>query len=192
MTCLSKILEKVTSDKSIEKSIEEILDKYGASEQKFSIYFEDKLSKVDLTKITNLKAYIEKMTLDIISNNDCKKTKVVVDYHPLINEFHKLGFTGTKEELWLIQLIEDHCINEFQVSPNDLCNVNHAAIEFCKQKNILTYDYYITLLLGCRTLKKCNIPLEHLRDLAKKESEELERILNDIENVKVVNQDEGI
>lgn len=177
-TFLSEILECITSDYSIVKRVEEILNLYGIDEDKFSPIFQERIKKIDPTKIDSLKSYVETVVFDIIKTNDCKRTKVTLDFLPLVRDLKEKQFEGSIEDLWMIQLIEDHAVNEFHVTKEAMKTLNHKIVDWLVLNNKKTYSDFVYYLETSHTLRKVNIPYDHLKERAKKLASE---IIDDID-----------
>lgn len=177
-TFLSEILECITSDYSIVKRVEEILNLYGIDEDKFSPIFQERIKKIDPSKIDSLKSYVETVVFDIIKTNDCKRTKVTLDFLPLVRDLKEKQFEGSIEDLWMIQLIEDHAVNEFHVTKETMKTLNHKIVDWLVLNNKKTYSDFVYYLETSHTLRKVNIPYDHLKERAKKLASE---IIDDID-----------
>lgn len=150
-------LDRPLLDDDIEQQYQSIPNK----KLNINAYLTNYINCLDLTKYVKKRKVINTLSLDLA--------------------FEKFGFTGTDEEKILISLIEEHCVNEFPVSVNQVIDLNHKVIEYMVKKGQKDYQTFISLILKSKTLRICNIPVDQLREQAKKIIDEWERILEILE-----------
>lgn len=119
-------------------------------------------------KEKNINAYLTNFINSLDLKNYVRKRKIVSSLS-LRLALKEMNFTGTDEELMLIELIEEHCLNEFPVTTNQVIRMNHQIVEYiiASQKE-KTYSTFIDLVLRSRTLRNCNIPVDELKLVASK------------------------
>ena len=128
----------------------------------------------------NINAYLTNFLNDLDLNRYVKKKKIISTIQ-LDLALEKLGFTGTSEDLMLIHLIEDHSINEFPVTVNQMISLNHGIVEYMVKRGQKDYSTFIELLLRSKTLRRCSIPVKELRVQAQRIDEEWNKIIEELE-----------
>lgn len=106
-----------------------------------------------------------------------KKNKIKICFLDLHLEMEEMGMTGELWEKLLIDLMEEHCVNEFTIPLEEMINTNRAMIAYCKTKGINTYKEYAELMTKSKVFKKCNVPMPFLTERAKKLANELNECL---------------
>lgn len=106
-----------------------------------------------------------------------ERKKIKICFLDLHTEMEEIGMTGELWEKLLIDLMEEHCVNEFNISLEEMINTNRAMIIYCKNKGIKTFREYAELMTKSKVFKKCNIPVPFLIDKAKKLESELKECL---------------
>lgn len=106
-----------------------------------------------------------------------------------MNAFRHEGFTGSREDKQLIMVIEDYCINDKGIKPEQMWDINHAAVKHCIEGGNTTFEHYIWALCNCKSLKNLNIPAEELRIKAKKDLEYWDKMLEGLPNNPILEGD---
>ena len=128
----------------------------------------------------NINAYLTNFLNGLDLNRYMKKKKIISTIQ-LDLALEKLGFTGSSEDLMLIHLIEDHSINEFPVTVNQMINLNHGIVEYMVKRGQKDYSTFIELLLRSKTLRRCSIPVNELRVQAQRIDEEWNKIIEELD-----------
>ena len=132
-------------------------------------------------KEKNINAYLTNFINSLDLKKYVRKRKIVSSLS-LRLALKEMNFTGTDEELMLIELIEEHCLNEFPVTANQFIRMNHQIVEYilASQKE-KTYSTFIDLVLRSRTLRNCNIPVEELKLVASKVCTEWKEMMEELQ-----------
>ena len=132
-------------------------------------------------KEKNINAYLTNFINSLDLKKYVRKRKIVSSLS-LRLALKEMNFTGTDEEFMLIELIEEHCLNEFPVTANQVIRMNHQIVEYiiASQKE-KTYSTFIDLVLRSRTLRNCNIPVEELKLVASKVCTEWKEMMEELQ-----------
>ncbi len=132
-------------------------------------------------KEKNINAYLTNFINGLDLTKYIKKRKIVSSLS-LKLALKEMQFTGTDEEFMLIELIEEHCINEFPITANQVIRMNHQIVEYiiASQKE-KTYATFIDLVLRSRTLRNCNIPVEELKGIASNVVSEWRKMMEELQ-----------
>jgi len=132
-------------------------------------------------KEKNINAYLTNFINSLDLKKYVRKRKIVSSLS-LRLALKEMEFTGTDEELMLIELIEEHCLNEFPVTANQVIRMNHQIVEYiiASQKE-KTYSTFIDLVLRSRTLRNCNIPVDELKLVASKVCTEWKEMMEELQ-----------
>ena len=132
-------------------------------------------------KEKNINAYLTNFINSLDLKKYVRKRKIVSSLS-LRLALKEMEFTGTDEELMLIELIEEHCLNEFPVTANQVIRMNHQIVEYiiASQKE-KTYSTFIDLVLRSRTLRNCNIPVDELKLVASKVCAEWNEMMEELQ-----------
>lgn len=153
--------------KEIVDSVSEKCSKYSLDFGKVSDEILKSLSKAK--DIRSVSSYVSGIVTKIITSNSTafKKSWKTPCFTTLHRAFRDAGITGETWELFLIDAIEEHCVNEFHVTFEELTWTNRAIVEYCKNNNKKTYKEFTEFLLKSRALSKCNVPIVVLEKQAK-------------------------
>lgn len=166
---------------SIVDSVKEKCSKYSLCYQKVSDEIIRSLEKAK--DIRSVSSYVSGIVTKIITNNPApfKKSLKVPCFMTLHKAFKAADITGETWELFLIDSIEEHCVNEFNVSFEEMTWTNRAIVEYCKTKNKKTYKDFINFLLKSKLLEKCNVPIVVLEKQARESGNTYDTIMKELE-----------
>lgn len=116
-------------------------------------------------------------------------SRIKINWVPFMNALRENNFTGSDEDRYLLQLVEDWLINEKFVSPEFMTEINHKAIKWLVNKGKTTYIDYVNQLATSKAFKDYNIPVEQLRDKSKKMIEEFNEMFNSLASMKRIEGD---
>lgn len=116
-------------------------------------------------------------------------SRIKINWVPFMNALRENNFTGSDEDKYLLQLVEDWLINEKFVSPEFMTEINHTAIKWLVNKGKTTYIDYVNQLATSKAFKDYNIPVEQLREKSKKMIEEFNEMFNSLASMKRIEGD---
>ena len=138
---------------------------------KFNAYIIQCLER-SRNKIDNLEKYVETLLQKVcyepfVTNKQIGK--VIVD---LLNKLRDFDFKGDYAERLLIEEVEVHSLLEFPITTEELDRTNIAIIQYCADRDEMTYKQFLDYLLKSKVMKKCSPPLSLLEKKCKKFAEE--------------------
>lgn len=116
-------------------------------------------------------------------------SRIKINWVPFMNALRENNFTGSDEDKYLLQLVEDWLINEKFVSPEFMTKINHTAIKWLVNKGKTTYIDYVNQLATSKAFKDYNIPVDQLREKSKKMIEEFNEMFNSLASMKRIKGD---
>ena len=148
-------------DNSLEKVVNTILtyerERY-IDIPKFNTYIIQCLERAK-SKVGDIVKYVETILQKVCYEpfvSDKKIGKVVTD---LLNSLHQYEFTGTYAERLLIEEVEVHSLLEFPITAEDMDRTNIAIIQYCADRDEMTYKHFLDYLLKSKVMKRCSPPL---------------------------------
>lgn len=135
------------------------------------------------TEIRSIRGFCNGVIKKIISNNKDQFTKKwkTICFNDFNRKLDSANIKGTTGELFLIHEIEEHCLNEFNVKPEELAVTNTAIIEYCKVHKFTTLEKFTELLLKSKIVSKCNIPIVVLKKRAYENGELWDKNMKELE-----------
>lgn len=95
----------------------------------------------------------------------------------------KNGFEGETWELNYLYELEERCLEAIGAdNVNMLMQTNHAIFKYCVANNKKTYKDFADFLLRSKLIKMKSINVKELKEKSKKEIEEWDKLIDDIEN----------
>ena len=179
---LSSKIRDITHNDSITK---ELMDYVRESCEKRSLDIE-KVSEAVLvainrtSEIRSVGGFVKKIVINL-DEKTFKKSKITPMFTSLNKALYKNGIIRETWELFLIHSIEEHCLNEFHITAEDLTITNRAIVEYCKMHDIKTLKEFKDLLLKSKVLKNCNVPIAVLEAQAKEHGATFDRLAKDLE-----------
>lgn len=180
---LNEISKNSNVANSIMDDIKISVSRYNLDLEKICGKLSDVLSQY--TEFTNVRGLVMKVVHSIAFSPERSAYEKKWKY-PAFLSLHealkKAGITGPLADLFFIDAIEEHCLNEFAIDINELIWTNKAIIQYCQNNNKNTYADFIICLTKSRLLTKCNVPYELLQKKAKEQAERCEKLEKELED----------
>lgn len=130
--------------------------------------------------ITNYSAFISGVIrkLDPVVFAKRNKTPSFLSFHQAL---YVHMFEGEIWEVYLLDNIEETCLNELNIEQDKLLWTNHAIVKYCVERNEKTLARFVELFMKSKIMKGKTIDLEKLSEKAKKQAENYLKTLSDIE-----------
>lgn len=109
-----------------------------------------------------------------------KKDAKNIDFLGLHLSFKRNGFVGELWEKFLIDYIEQMCVENYGISAESLIWTNREIMKYCIKNELRTLAYFKGLLLRSQLLKNRDVPVKELTIKAKKEAEECDKIWHEL------------
>ena len=100
-------------------------------------------------------------------------------FNTLHRAFKEANITGELWEQFLIDSVEEHCLNEFNVKVEEMVWTNRAIVTYCIANELRSYKDFLTLLLKSKLLSRCNVPIVVLTAQAKENAFKYESLIKD-------------
>ena len=150
------------------------LDFYKVAEELYSAI-------IRTPEIRNISAYVKGVVNKLATDKKAffeKKWKYPC-FNTLHRAFKEANITGEIWEMFLIDSVEEHCLNEFNIKVEDLVWTNRAIVTYCINNELRTYKDFLNLLLKSKVAQSCNIPMVVLEKQAKENAVKYESLIKD-------------
>lgn len=183
---LTKVTDINTANKII-GYVDDIVKNHDIDIEMFCSDLIETVEKTNISSLYNPLAYFKKVAESMaISNPEkYKKSFITLNAQPLRNALDINGFTGSEYHFLALIKIEEHIVKQSNIvaASNIMASLNKQLIRYCGENNLKTYKDFIETLLKSPVAKKCNIPVRELILDAKRECEEFDKALDELNNI---------